>query len=473
MEASHAAGLFTAVEDSIDPIARRQPAVINKISIKHLFGRYSYSIPAPDSDISSGPINRLMLLYGDNGCGKTTVLRLIYHLLSPASRRGHRTFIARTPFAELTISFTNGTSVTVTRPENELRGTFFVTIVDRGISLDRIPFEASEDLSIRAESTPEELQQQEQFALRLRDLNLRPYYLADDRSIYSDAIDDDERLGILRGEQEFYLTSRLYRDRMYREEMLPRELRQGRELTNAINRAEEWIRQQAFRGTNTGSASTNALYLDVLRRIATSTSPSQRDSSAGDEKSIEQRLAELGQRTTEYSEFGLRTPLPSDEFLAVVSQAPRDRSKLIADVLAPHLEGIQARLDALKDVQQLLMTFTSSVNSFLTDKALRFDVRQGISISTGDAELPPLALSSGERQLLLLLCSILVARDDTRLFIIDEPEISLNVKWQRRLLDALLDCTAGTDMQFLVATHSIEMIAGHSQSLARLVNERE
>jgi predicted ATP-dependent endonuclease of OLD family len=66
----------------------------------------------------------------------------------------------------------------------------------------------------------------------------------------------------------------------------------------------------------------------------------------------------------------------------------------------------------------------------------------------------------------------LVARENSRLFIIDEPEISLNVKWQRQLLDVLLACTSGTSLQFLVATHSIEMVASHRESVARLVNER-
>jgi len=128
----------------------------------------------------------------------------------------------------------------------------------------------------------------------------------------------------------------------------------------------------------------------------------------------------------------------------------------------------------LQDLFDLLVTFTSAINSFLVDKQLRFSARRdGISIHASDDEpLEPSALSSGERQLLLLLCNTLVARENSRLFIIDEPEISLNVKWQRQLLDVLLDLTAGTNLQFLVATHSVEMVSGHRESLAKLVNER-
>jgi predicted ATP-dependent endonuclease of OLD family len=156
--------------------------------------------------------------------------------------------------------------------------------------------------------------------------------------------------------------------------------------------------------------------------------------------------------------------------LQLLNQAPLDRRRLLEKALIPHLDSSEARLDALQDLYDLLVTFTMAINSFLVDKSLSFSARQaGIQIHTNQGEsLEPVDLSSGERQLLRLLCNTLVARENSRLFIIDEPEISLNVKWQRQLLDVLLDCTARTSLQFLVATHSIEMISGHRESVALL-----
>ena len=83
--------------------------------------------------------------------------------------------------------------------------------------------------------------------------------------------------------------------------------------------------------------------------------------------------------------------------------------------------------------------------------------------------MDPESLSSGERQLLLLFCYTLLAREKTSIFIIDEPELSLNVKWQRRLIGALRDIVEDTPNQFLFATHSIELIAQHEDSVHRLV----
>jgi ABC-type glutathione transport system ATPase component len=69
---------------------------------------------------------------------------------------------------------------------------------------------------------------------------------------------------------------------------------------------------------------------------------------------------------------------------------------------------------------------------------------------------------------LLLFCSVLVAEEQPSLFIIDEPELSLNVRWQRLLINALLDCVKGTQVRFVFATHSVEMLAQHRKIVHKL-----
>jgi ABC-type glutathione transport system ATPase component len=61
-----------------------------------------------------------------------------------------------------------------------------------------------------------------------------------------------------------------------------------------------------------------------------------------------------------------------------------------------------------------------------------------------------------------------MASDTSSIFIVDEPEISLNVKWQRRLIDALTDITSGSQCQFLFATHSIEILTKHRDQVIKL-----
>jgi len=61
-------------------------------------------------------------------------------------------------------------------------------------------------------------------------------------------------------------------------------------------------------------------------------------------------------------------------------------------------------------------------------------------------------LSSGERHILTLLCLVLFKGSKRDLLIIDEPEISLNIKWQRELIGLFAKLLPKT--QIIVASHS-------------------
>lgn len=65
-------------------------------------------------------------------------------------------------------------------------------------------------------------------------------------------------------------------------------------------------------------------------------------------------------------------------------------------------------------------------------------------------------LSSGEKQMIILLGQIYLSESKPILYIADEPEISLHVKWQDKIVDALI--TINPNAQFLLATHSPDVI---------------
>lgn len=65
-------------------------------------------------------------------------------------------------------------------------------------------------------------------------------------------------------------------------------------------------------------------------------------------------------------------------------------------------------------------------------------------------------LSSGEKQMIILLGQIYLSERKPILYIADEPEISLHVKWQDKIVDALM--TINPNAQFLLATHSPDVI---------------
>ena len=94
----------------------------------------------------------------------------------------------------------------------------------------------------------------------------------------------------------------------------------------------------------------------------------------------------------------------------------------------------------------------------------------GIRIKSNTSKLKIDQLSSGEKQLLLLFCNLLPARDNPSIFIIDEPEISLNVEWQRNLIRVLLELTEESPIQFIFATHSIEFLTQYEENVIDLIH---
>jgi predicted ATP-dependent endonuclease of OLD family len=72
-----------------------------------------------------------------------------------------------------------------------------------------------------------------------------------------------------------------------------------------------------------------------------------------------------------------------------------------------------------------------------------------------DKEISLGALSSGQKQLLMILLSTLMAKDKP--ILVDEPEISMHVQWQSELVTAMNQLTPSA--QIIMATHSPEISA--------------
>ncbi|HBQ2910728.1 TPA: ATP-binding protein [Klebsiella pneumoniae] len=162
------------------------------------------------------------------------------------------------------------------------------------------------------------------------------------------------------------------------------------------------------------------------------------------------------------------------DFSRVLKTQRNSTSFLSIDLLTPYIESLDVRLEAVRSIYVIIDKFITIINELLTDKEIGFHLSQGFYIKNRfEEKLSASQLSSGEQQLLLLFCNVLVARDKPSLFIIDEPEISLNIKWQRKLIQYLLDITKDTSIQFMFASHSLEIISQHRSRVVKLVNENE
>ena len=70
--------------------------------------------------------------------------------------------------------------------------------------------------------------------------------------------------------------------------------------------------------------------------------------------------------------------------------------------------------------------------------------------------ITPYLLSSGEKQILIILLTVLVQNREPYVLLMDEPEISLHIEWQQQLLDLIVDLNPNA--QVIITTHSPAVI---------------
>ena len=124
-----------------------------------------------------------------------------------------------------------------------------------------------------------------------------------------------------------------------------------------------------------------------------------------------------------------------------------------SDDSTPILDGIQKRVEQVTEEQDSLLKPLVKLDLQIPDifqyKGVRF-IGEVVYLGEAKEAIESDKLSAGEKQMLSFLCYNTFS-ENAAIFI-DEPELSLHVDWQRRLLPTLLEQETGN--QFFVATHS-------------------
>ncbi|MGV0996174.1 AAA family ATPase [Empedobacter falsenii] len=95
----------------------------------------------------------------------------------------------------------------------------------------------------------------------------------------------------------------------------------------------------------------------------------------------------------------------------------------------------------------------------------------GLTISKDNEEINISQLSSGEKQLIILLTETLLQKESETLFIADEPELSLHIEWQRKVISSIRELNPNS--QIIVATHSPEIVGkfkSNTINMERIIN---
>lgn len=120
-----------------------------------------------------------------------------------------------------------------------------------------------------------------------------------------------------------------------------------------------------------------------------------------------------------------------------------------------------------KELYQPKNNFVNIFNRMVTEKEMIINDRNRIEFKTDSGKiLQAEQLSSGEKQLLILLSETLLQSESTWIYIADEPELSLHVDWQQKLVTNLRSLNAG--VQIIFATHSPDIVGRYQKKVFKM-----
>ena len=125
-------------------------------------------------------------------------------------------------------------------------------------------------------------------------------------------------------------------------------------------------------------------------------------------------------------------------------------NRIIAELQAGNTEAAQQLSQKKKRFQDMLdeLFVETGKRIIRTENEIRFT-------QIGEM-LMPYQLSSGEKQLLIILLTVLVEDDLPYILFMDEPEVSLHIEWQKQLIDLVRELNP--NVQIIMTTHSPAVI---------------
>ena len=123
-----------------------------------------------------------------------------------------------------------------------------------------------------------------------------------------------------------------------------------------------------------------------------------------------------------------------------------------------------------KPVEVFLKTMNDFINTSEEEKEIKIDAFGRVYFTTKYNKDPISIqyLSSGEKQLMTFFANLIfkVNSDTSGIFVVDEPELSLHLSWQKEFVEKTLEINK--NIQLIFATHAPELIGKRRNKMFRL-----
>lgn len=177
---------------------------------------------------------------------------------------------------------------------------------------------------------------------------------------------------------------------------------------------------------------------------------------------IEELIEEVNAQRANLNSVGL---LDVGERLEPVLEPGALAQPDVRTVIAFFLEATMTKMAVFNEIASRLSLFKEFLEDRFAPKSVVLNRTDGIQfILPGRSDaIRASHLSSGEQQMMVLAYEILFRATPGTLVIVDEPEISLHILWQDRLIHDLSSMGRSNDVQFLMASHSPMLLAAYPE----------
>ena len=432
---------------------------IQALKIKGLFEMFTYDISFINED-------NIRIITGTNGFGKTMILNIIFNLFNKRF-----SFFQKLVFEEIEVLLDNEMTVKILKKQdiNKPKLTFF--FYEKNKEIDKVEYSTKMD---------RELERNIERHLPMHKIDSDKWFDSANQRVmsidevlleYGDLIFPETKKNNLinkNSEVNEILSSihvhLIKEQRLFKKVLLSERdyrLRQDREQTimmETINTYAKELKKIISDNIQKSFTQTQALDSTYLDRLID-------EKNKISENDYKLRLLSLNEKQEKLIEFGLYES----------KQKVRDYSQEDAKALLIYIHDLEQKLRVFDELLDKLELFTDILNDRrFTFKTINISREKGFLFKTSAGkELELDQLSSGEQHEVILLYELIFNVKANTVVLIDEPEISLHVAWQKEFLSDLKKIVKLHNTQVIIATHSPAIINGLWDLVYTLKKEEE
>lgn len=432
---------------------------LKQVQFQKLFGYFDYSIEFNDT---------VTIIHGPNGCGKTTMLRII-----DATFNKQLESLKTTDFQSVQYVFSNDTTLKIERKKvcldeaNKEAGSFIYlayTINENGESQVFDSFENSDDyvttmqkflkgyrpfpwLERFSDDTwydkrSDKKLTTEEVVTRYGTMIYKRY----GREFFEEEIPDEVQKVLNTIDVRLIAADRLTVpkrvERQYGEDNIKIERRVDIIAADLSKKIRDAIQQYAqLAQAKDRTFPFRAIKQDTLMSV----------------EEIKTKMIELEAKRKEFIETGILEEEKDDIDIHALVNAITDNDR---QNLSLYTTDTEEKLDALSSLSSSINLFRKLIDDSFNNKKIIFNKDYGFRFVTtySNSVILPQNLSSGEQHELVMFYDLIFNTSKKTLILIDEPELSLHIKWQLSYVDELLDIIKVAGFSAILATHSPQII---------------